>query len=72
MALGVIMATWSWLAVVFEAVAVGGEDFFLRTEAAMGASGLFIFFCRAQLFSSIESFEGGGWSSLWAMPILVP
>ena len=47
------MATWSWLTVVFEAAVVGGEKFVPRTQAAILASGLFVF-SRHSSFSSIE------------------
>ena len=54
MVLSVRMAIWSWLTVVFEAAAVGGEEFVPRTAAAILASGLFVF-SRHSSFSSIES-----------------
>ena len=45
------MATWSWLTVVFEAVAVGGKKLVLRTEAVVLAS---FFFQSAIVFSSLR------------------
>ena len=53
MARSVRMATWSWPTVFFEAVAVGGEKYVPRTEAALLASGLFFFF-RHSSFSSLH------------------